>query len=33
MTSTALQLSVYTLKGDDFTEVVADPKTGAIAQS
>jgi hypothetical protein len=29
----ALQLSVYTLKGDDFTEVVADPKTGAIAKA
>jgi hypothetical protein len=29
----ALQLSVYTLKGNDFMEVVADPKTGAIAKS
>ena len=29
----ALQLSVYTLKGDDFIEVVADPKTGAIAKA
>src|SRR5947207_5862451 len=29
----ALQLSVYTLKGADFMEVVADPKTGAIAKS
>jgi hypothetical protein len=28
-----LQLSVYTLKGDAFTEVVADPKTGAIAKA
>ncbi len=28
-----LQLSVYTTKGDDFTEVVADPKTGAIVKS
>jgi hypothetical protein len=28
-----LQLSVYTLKGSDFMEVVADPKTGAIAKS
>jgi hypothetical protein len=27
------QLSVYTLKGDDFMEVVADPKTGAIAKA
>jgi len=25
-----LQLSVYTMKGDSFMEVVADPKTGAI---
>jgi hypothetical protein len=24
-----LQLSVYTMKGDDFMEIVADPKTGA----
>src|SRR6266436_6272749 len=29
----ALQLSVYTLKGDDFIEVVADPKTGGIAKA
>ena len=29
----ALQLSIYTLKGNDFIEVVADPKTGAIAKS
>jgi hypothetical protein len=29
----ALQLSVYTLKGNDFIEVVADPKTGAIAKA
>src|SRR5437773_4031162 len=29
----ALQLSIYTLKGDDFVEVVADPKTGAIAKA
>lgn len=28
-----LQLSVYTLKGDDFAEVVVDPKTGAVAKS
>src|SRR5204863_1384051 len=28
-----LQLSVYTLKGNDFMEVVADPKTGAIAKA
>src|SRR5258708_15501185 len=28
-----LQLSVYTMKGDGFMEVVADPKTGAIAKS
>jgi hypothetical protein len=28
----ALQLSVYTLKGNDFTEVLADPKTGAIVK-
>ena len=25
-----LQLSIYTMKGDDFTEVVVDPKTGAV---
>jgi hypothetical protein len=29
----SLQLSVYTLKGNDFVEVVADPKTGAIAKA
>src|SRR5260370_20014070 len=29
----ALQLSVYTMKGDEFIEVVADPKTGAIAKA
>jgi hypothetical protein len=28
-----LQLSVYTMKGNDFTEVVADPKTGVIAKA
>jgi outer membrane lipoprotein-sorting protein len=28
-----LQLSVYTIKGDAFMEVVADPKTGAIAKA
>jgi hypothetical protein len=28
-----LQLSVYTMKGDAFTEVVADPKTGTIAKA
>jgi hypothetical protein len=28
-----LQLSVYTAKGGDFTEVVVDPKTGAIAEA
>ena len=28
-----LQLSIYTMKGNDFTEVVADPNTGAIAKS
>src|SRR5437764_13085724 len=28
-----LQLSVYTAKGDDFAELVADPKTGAIVKS
>lgn len=28
-----LQLSVYTMKGNDFIEVVADPKTGAIAKA
>ena len=29
----ALQLSVYTSKGNDFMEVVEDPKTGSIAKS
>src|SRR5438132_6029035 len=28
-----LQLSVYTMNGDGFMEVVADPKTGAIAKA
>ena len=28
-----LQLSVYTMKGNDFMEVVADPKTGAVAKA
>jgi hypothetical protein len=28
-----LQLSVYTMKEDGFTEVVADPKSGAIAKA
>jgi hypothetical protein len=28
-----LQLSVYTIKSNDFMEVVADPNTGAIAKS
>jgi hypothetical protein len=28
-----LQLSIYTMKGNDFTEVVADPKSGAIAKA
>ena len=28
-----LQLSIYTAKGDDFTEVVADPTSGAIMKS
>ena len=28
-----LQLSIYTMKGNDFMEVVADPKTGAIAKT
>src|SRR6266568_354958 len=28
-----LQLSVYTMKGDGFIEVVADPKSGAIAKA
>src|SRR3954454_656562 len=29
----ALQLSVYTLDGDGFLELIADPKTGAIAKT
>ena len=28
-----LQISIYTTKGDDFSKVVADPKTGAIAKT
>ena len=28
-----LQLSVYTMKGDDFMEIVADPKTGAVTEA
>ena len=28
-----LQLSIYTMKGNDFIEVVADPKTGAIGKA
>src|SRR6266851_4234819 len=28
-----LQLSIYTTKGDEFAEVVADPKTGIIVKS
>ena len=28
-----MQLSVYTMKGDTFTEVVADPNTGAIKEA
>ena len=28
-----LQLSVYTMKGNDFMEVVADPNTGAVAKA
>ena len=28
-----LQLSVYTMKGDTFTEVAADPNTGAIKEA
>jgi len=28
-----LQISIYTVKGDDFSEVVADPKTGALVKS
>jgi hypothetical protein len=29
----ALQLSVYSLKGNDFIEVVVDPKSGAVAKA
>ena len=28
-----LQISIYTVKGNDFMEVVADPKTGAVAKA
>ena len=28
-----MQLSVYTLKGNDFIEVVANPKTGTVAKA
>jgi hypothetical protein len=28
-----LRLSVYTVKGEDFTEVIADPKTGAVVKT
>ena len=28
-----LQISIYTTKGDDFSEVVADPKTGSIVKN
>ena len=28
-----LQISIYTSKGEDFVEVIADPKTGAIVRS
>jgi hypothetical protein len=28
-----LQISIYTVKGDDFSEVVADPKTGKIIKN
>jgi hypothetical protein len=28
-----LQLSIYTSKGDDFTEVIADPKIGAVVKA
>jgi len=28
-----LQLSIYTMKGDDFMEVVADPGTGAVTEA
>src|SRR5919198_1666943 len=29
----ALQFSAYTMSGDDFSEVVADPSTGRVAKS
>src|SRR5438128_1522783 len=29
----AFQLSIYTVKGDDFMEVIVDPKSGAIVES
>jgi hypothetical protein len=28
-----LQLSIYTMKGNDFMEIVADPNTGAVAKA
>jgi len=28
-----LQLSIYTSRGDDFTEVIADPKNGAVVKA
>src|SRR5246127_2692730 len=28
-----LQISIYTAKGDDFSEIVADPKSGAIVKT
>ena len=28
-----LQLSIYTMKGSDFMEVVADPQTGVISKA
>ncbi|HEX9547482.1 MAG TPA: hypothetical protein VF942_09110, partial [Acidimicrobiales bacterium] len=28
-----LQLSVYTMKGDKFSEVIVDPKTGKVAKA
>ena len=28
-----LQLSIYTSKGDDFTEVIADPKSGTVVKA
>jgi hypothetical protein len=28
-----LRISIYTTKGEDFTEVVADPKTGAVVKA